>query len=150
MLHAFNQVNTADIISPSSPAAQPEAEFQSTGDISGPEPEAITLARRKIRSESMSEQLSERLAHMKLPQPERLFGPDEGEIIDLDDLDGDDGDAVGVSPVLGAGRKKSMDMGKPKPQGVAPDAWDKIKLDDEVPESVRTGRMTHSRNASRV
>lgn len=92
-----------------------------TGDISGPEPEAITEMRRKTRSESMSEQLSATLADMRLPQPERIFGPEEGT------------------------REKS---GK---QGVSAEDWDRVKLADEVPEAVKEPvRMTHSRNTSRA
>jgi tryptophanyl-tRNA synthetase len=93
----------------------------------------------------MSEQLSERLAHMNLPQPERIFGPD--------DAAGDDNteemlqDGASRDGVARCGSESGKSKAK---QGVTPDEWDKIKLEDEVPESVRTGRMTHSRNASRV
>lgn len=97
-----------------------------TGDISGPEPEAIVQARHKARSESMSEQLSERLAKMKLPQPERIFGPDEG----------------------GSSASREENGGK---QGVSADDWEKVKLADEVPEAVKEPkRMTHSRHTSRA
>ena len=103
-------------ISPTSP---------DTGDLSGPEPEAITLMRRKTRSESMSEQLSATLSQMTLPQPERIFGPNEG----------------------GSPAAREEPSGK---QGVSPDDWDKVKLQDEVPEAVKEPvRMTHSRNVSR-
>ncbi|WRT64811.1 tryptophan-tRNA ligase [Kwoniella shivajii] len=96
-----------------------------TGDISGPEPEALTAARRKARSESVSEQLSTTLAEMKLPQPERIFGPNEPE-------------------------NNSPDMGNTK-QGVNDDDWAKIKLDDDTPEAVKEPkRMTHSRHTSRA
>ncbi|WVR04601.1 tryptophan-tRNA ligase [Kwoniella sp. DSM 27419] len=102
------------------------ARTDDTGDISGPEPEALSIARRKARSESVSEQLSATLAEMKLPQPERIFGPNEGE-------------SAAAKEQLG---------GK---QGVSAEDWDKVKLDDEVPEAVKQpGRMTHSRNASRA
>lgn len=84
----------------------------------------------------MSEQLSTVLAHMNLPQPERIFGPDEGD--STEEL----ADNTKRAGARGHGRKPS--------QGVMPDEWDKIKLDDEVPEAVRTGKMTHSRNASKV
>lgn len=99
---------------------------ETTGDISGPEPEAITAMRRKTRTESMSADISETLSRMNLPQPERIFGPDEGE-----------------SSAAREGNK-----GK---QGVSAEDWDKIKLSDDVPEAVKEPkRMTHSRNASRV
>lgn len=99
---------------------------QDTGDISGPEPEAIVQARHKARSESMSEQLSSELSRMKFPQPERIFGPDEGE--------------------SEAAREQSG-----RKQGVSADDWDAVVLDDEVPEAVKEPvRMTHSRNTSRV
>ncbi len=97
-----------------------------TGDISGPEPEAITEMRRKTRSESMSEQISATLAGMPLPQPERIFGPDEGE------------------------SAAAMEKNKGK-QGVSAEDWDRVNLEDEVPEAVKEPvRMTHSRNASRA
>ncbi|OWZ33040.1 tryptophan-tRNA ligase [Cryptococcus neoformans c45] len=97
-----------------------------TGDISGPEPEAIVQARHKARSESMSKQLSERLAQMKLPQPERIFGPEEG----------------------GSSASREDNGGK---QGVSADDWEKVKLADEVPEAVKEPkRMTHSRHTSRA
>lgn len=96
-----------------------------TGDLSGPEPEAITFARHKARSESMSEQLSSQLSRMQLPQPERIFGPNEGE---------------------SAAAREGEESG-----GVGPDDWAKVKLDDETPEAIKEPvRMTHSRNASRV
>ena len=97
-----------------------------TGDISGPEPEAITEMRRKTRSESMSEQLSATLAEMRLPQPERIFGPGED----------DEGD-----------RREN----KGEKQGVSAEDWDRVNLEDEVPEAVKEPvRMTHSRNASKA
>ncbi|ORY31000.1 putative tryptophan-tRNA ligase [Naematelia encephala] len=97
-----------------------------TGDISGPEPEAITEMRRKVRSESMSEQLSATLSKMKLPQPERIFGPNEGESEAAKEHNG-------------------------QKEGVSAEDWDKIKLDDDVPEAVKEPkRMTHSRNTSRA
>ena len=97
-----------------------------TGDISGPEPEAITEMRRKTRSESMSEQLSATLAEMRLPQPERIFGPDED-------------DTGGRQEIRG------------EKQGVSAEDWDRVKLEDEVPEAVKEPvRMTHSRNASKA
>ncbi|WVQ69206.1 tryptophan-tRNA ligase [Kwoniella botswanensis] len=96
-----------------------------TGDISGPEPEALTVARRKARSESVSEQLSTTLSEMKLPQPERIFGPSDDQ--------------------------NAQDQGSEKKQGVSPEEWDKVKLDDEVPEAVKEPkRMTHSRHTSRA
>ncbi|OCF76884.1 tryptophan-tRNA ligase [Kwoniella mangroviensis CBS 8886] len=96
-----------------------------TGDISGPEPEALTVARRKARSESVSEQLSTTLSEMKLPQPERIFGPSDDQ--------------------------NAQDQGPEKKQGVSPEDWDKVKLDDEVPEAVKEPkRMTHSRHTSRA
>lgn len=104
----------------------PSAATDDTGDISGPEPEALTQARHKARSESMSEQLSATLSKMNFPQPERIFGPDEGE-----------SEAAREHP----GRK----------QGVSADDWDAVKLEDDVPEAVKEPvRMTHSRNSSRV
>lgn len=119
--------------SPTSPSPSPgggaapdsalSAGSNDTGDLSGPEPEAIVEARRRFRSESMSEQLSATLATMNFPQPERIFGPNEGE-----------------SPAAREGDK-----------GVSAEDWDKIKLDDDVPEAVKEPvRMTHSRNASRA
>lgn len=83
--------------------------------------------RRKTRSESMSAELSSALSKMKLPQPERIFGPNEGE--------------------SDAAREK----GKGGKEGVSAEDWDKVQLGDEVPEAVKEPtRMTHSRNASRV
>ncbi|OCF37363.1 tryptophan-tRNA ligase [Kwoniella heveanensis BCC8398] len=112
--------STSNVFSPISTATD------DTGDISGPEPEALTAARRKARSESVSEQLSATLAEMKLPQPERIFGPDEGE----------------------SAAAKEHPTGK---QGVSADDWEKVKLEDEVPEAVKQpGRMTHSRHTSRA
>ena len=97
-----------------------------TGDISGPEPEAIVQARHKARSESMSEQISAAFSKMDFPQPERIFGPNEGE--------------------SEAAREQSG-----RKQGVSADDWDAVKLDDEIPEAVKEPvRMTHSRNSSRV
>jgi hypothetical protein len=99
---------------------------ETTGDISGPEPEAITAMRRKTRTESMSADISETLSRMNLPQPERIFGPDEGE-------------------------SSAARQGNKGKQGVSAEDWDKIKLSDDVPEAVKEPkRMTHSRNASRV
>lgn len=66
---------------------------------------------------------------MNLPQPERIFGPDEADRAE--------------ASALGGEQKKGK-------RGVGAEDWEKVKLDDEVPESVRTGKMTHSRNASRV
>ncbi|WVF69975.1 tryptophan-tRNA ligase [Kwoniella sp. CBS 6097] len=112
--------STSNVFSPISTATD------DTGDISGPEPEALTAARRKARSESVSEQLSATLAEMKLPQPERIFGPNEGE----------------------SAAAKEQPSGK---QGVSADDWEKVKLEDEVPEAVKQpGRMTHSRHTSRA
>jgi len=97
-----------------------------TGDISGPEPEAITELRRKTRSESMSAELSDALSKMKLPQPERIFGPDEGE----------------------SEAAREVNKGK---AGVSADEWEKLGLKDEVPEAVKEpAKMTHSRNVSRA
>ena len=94
-----------------------------TGDLSGPEPEAIVAARRKTRSESMSAELADALSKMNLPQPEHIFGPNEG------------GSSV-------------QSKGK---QGVSAEDWDKVKLADDVPEAVKEPvRMSHSRNPSRV
>lgn len=42
-----------------------------------PEPEALQAARQHRRRESVSEEMSERLSRMALPQPERIFGPDD-------------------------------------------------------------------------
>jgi tryptophanyl-tRNA synthetase len=104
---------------------------QDTGDISGPEPEAITEMRRKTRSESMSQEISEALAKMKFPQPERIFGPDE--VFEDDNEKGEGGG-----------------MGKKKKEGVNAGDWEKVMLDD-VPEAVKEPvRMSHSRNTSRV
>jgi tryptophanyl-tRNA synthetase len=83
--------------------------------------------RRKARSESMSADLSEKLAHMKLPQPERIFGPDATQV------------------------ESKEGLGAHKKHGVNPADWDAVVLDDDVPESVRAPeRMTHSRNTSRA
>lgn len=114
----------APVFSPTfSPTPDTPATFD-TGDISGPEPEAITEMRRKTRSESMSEQLSATLAEMQLPQPERIFGPDEG------------------------GSEREKPKGK---QGVSAEDWDRVELEDDVPEAVKEPkRMTHSRNTSRA
>jgi len=110
----------------SNPLSPMSAGTDDTGDISGPEPEAIIKARNHARSESMSEQLSAQLSQMRLPQPERIFGPDEGE----DEM-----------AKRGHAHRKS----------VTQEDWDKIKLDDEVPEAVKEPkRMTHSRNTSRA
>jgi tryptophanyl-tRNA synthetase len=110
----------------SNPLSPLSADSDDTGDISGPEPEAIIKARNHARSESMSEQLSAQLSQMRLPQPERIFGPDEGE------------DEVAKR---GHAHRKS----------VTQEDWDKIKLDDEVPEAVKEPkRMAHSRNTSRA
>ena len=97
-----------------------------TGDISGPEPEAITEARRKTRTESMSAELSDALSKMNLPQPERIFGPNEG----------------------GSFASREVNKGK---QGVSAEDWDNAGIQDEVPEAVKEPtRMTHSRNASKA
>jgi tryptophanyl-tRNA synthetase len=110
----------------SNPLSPMSAGTDDTGDISGPEPEAIIRARNHARSESMSEQLSAQLAEMRLPQPERIFGPDEGE------------DEVAK-------------RGHQHRGSVTQEDWDKIKLDDEVPEAVKEPkRMAHSRNTSRA
>jgi tryptophanyl-tRNA synthetase len=102
------------------------AETDDTGDLSGPEPEAIVNARAKARSESMSDQISARLSQMQLPQPERIFGPEEGE------------DQVAK-------------QGHAHRRSVTQEDWDRIKLDDEVPEAVKEPkRMAHSRNTSRA
>ncbi|KAK8847371.1 tryptophan-tRNA ligase [Kwoniella newhampshirensis] len=126
-----SEPNTASTAPPTTSALSPlSAGTDDTGDISGPEPEAIVVARHKARSESMSEQLSERLAQMKLPQPERIFGPDEGE--------------------SAAAKETSQGEGR---QGVNPDEWEKLKLgeDYQVPEAVKEPvRMSHSRHASRA
>ena len=114
----------ASLINPPS-SASPFAEEAGPGDISGPEPEAMAEIRRKTRSESMSAELSEKLAHMKLPQPERIFGPDASQV---------------------EGKE-----GRNKKHGVSAADWDAVVLDDDVPESVRAPeRMTHSRNTSRA
>lgn len=98
-----------------------------TGDIDGPEPEAIVNERRKTRSESMSAELSTALSRMKLPQPERIFGPDEGE------------------------SEAAREKGKDGKQGVSAEDWDNIGLEDQIPEALKEPtKMTHSRNASRV
>lgn len=110
----------------SNPLSPMSAQTDDTGDLSGPEPEAIVKARAHARSESMSEQLSARLSQMHLPQPERIFGPDEGE------------DEVAKRGHAHRGSVTQAD-------------WDKIKLDDEVPEAVKEPkRMAHSRNTSRA
>ncbi|ORX38835.1 tryptophan-tRNA ligase [Kockovaella imperatae] len=97
-----------------------------TGDISGPEPEYITQARNKNRSESVSEQLSAQLSKMNFPQPEHIFGPNEG----------------------GSAAAKERNA---QNQGVSDADWARVQLDDEVPEAVKEPvRMTHSRNVSRV
>lgn len=134
---------TAVADSPFSPMSATSAGDEAgTGDISGPEPEAITEARRKHRSESVSEQLSTALAKMNLPQPERIFGPDEKE----DDAAEEGGVAAAAVPAGALGRRTSV-----KKHGVSADDWAKIELDDETPEAVKAPeRMTHSRNASRV
>lgn len=111
---------------PLSPVLDSATSAITEGDIDGPEPEAITEIRRKVRSESMSEQLSATLSKMEFPQPERIFGPNEGE----------------------SAAAKEHPKGK---EGVRPEDWEEVILGDEdVPESVRTGKMTHSRNASKV
>ena len=110
----------------SNPLSPMSAGTDDTGDLSGPEPEAIIKARNHARSESMSEQLSAQLAEMRLPQPERIFGPDEGE-----------------DEVAKRGHKHRG--------SVTQDDWDKLKLDDEIPEAVKEPkRMAHSRNTSRA
>ena len=116
----------ANLINPPASSSSPFTEDSAIpGDISGPEPEAIAEIRRKTRSESMSAELSEKLAHMKLPQPERIFGPDAGQV---------------------EGKE-----GRNRKHGVSAADWDAVVLDDDVPESVRAPeRMTHSRNTSRA
>nr|ODN89391.1 tryptophan-tRNA ligase [Cryptococcus depauperatus CBS 7841]ODN93797.1 tryptophan-tRNA ligase [Cryptococcus depauperatus CBS 7855] len=122
-LAIMNDVSSPVLDSPFSPIS---AVTDGTGDLSGPEPEAIVQARNKNRSESMSEQLSARLAQMELPQPERIFGPEEG----------------------GSVAAREENGGK---QGVSAEDWDKVKLEDEVPEAVKEPvRMAHSRHASRA
>ena len=97
----------------------------SDGDVSGPEPEALVQARHKGRTESVSEQLSSEFSKMQFPQPERIFGPDEGE--------------------SAAAREHG------EKEGVSAEEWEKVGLEDEVPEAVKEPlRMTHSRNASRA
>ncbi|WVN89468.1 tryptophan-tRNA ligase [Cryptococcus depauperatus CBS 7841] len=108
-LAIMNDVSSPVLDSPFSPIS---AVTDGTGDLSGPEPEAIVQARNKNRSESMSEQLSARLAQMELPQPERIFGPEEG----------------------GSVAAREENGGK---QGVSAEDWDKVKLEDEVPEAVK-------------
>ncbi|KAJ9106151.1 hypothetical protein QFC21_001294 [Naganishia friedmannii] len=80
-----------------------------------PNPERLEEANSKKRRESISEQLSTKLAGMKLPRPERIFGGS-----------GDDNEE---------GRSPS--------QGVRPDEWDKVTLEEgqEIPEAVRRGSM---------
>lgn len=121
------KLNLPDARAPlSNPLSPMSAETDETGDISGPEPEAIVKARAHARSESMSEQLSARLSQMHLPQPERIFGPDEGE-------------------------NEVAKHGHAHRRSVTQEDWDKIKLEDEVPEAVKEPkRMAHSRNTSRA
>lgn len=78
-----------------------------------PEPEAVSKAARHRRSESQSQDLSEQLARMNLPQPERIFGPNEG----------------------GSSASRETFKGK---IGVDQSDWDKVKLDDDVPEAVKS------------
>ncbi|ODN82282.1 tryptophan-tRNA ligase [Cryptococcus amylolentus CBS 6039] len=120
-------LNTKNLPPPKNDPFSPQsADTTDTGDISGPEPEAIVQARHKARSESMSEQLSEKFSNMKFPQPERIFGPNEG----------------------GSQSAQEHNGGR---AGVSAEDWDKIKLADEVPEAVKEPtRMTHSRHGSRV
>ena len=129
-----NNTATSQPFSPFSPAPDSALSAESaysamtsdTGDISGPEPEAITAARKKVRSESMSAELSDALSKMNLPQPERIFGPNEGE----------------------SAAARERNMGK---QGVSEDDWARVNLADETPEALKEpGKMTHSRNASRA
>jgi tryptophanyl-tRNA synthetase len=81
----------------------------------------------------MSAELSERLASMNLPQPERIFGPDEG------------------NAAIKKGDGKGPGQGQGRKEGVSAEDWDAVTLDDEVPEAVKAPeRMTHSRNASRA
>jgi len=112
---------------PLSPVNDSSSVFSNdTGDLSGPEPEAIVEARRKTRSESMSVELTDALSKMNLPQPERIFGPDEG----------------------GSSASREVNKGK---EGVSAEDWDNAGIKDEVPEAVKEPtRMTHSRNASRA
>lgn len=110
----------------SNPLSPQSAQTDDTGDLSGPEPEAIVNARAKARSESMSEEISSRLSQMRLPQPEHIFGPEEGE-------------------------DQIAKQGHAHRRSVTQEDWDKIKLDDEVPEAVKEPkRMAHSRNTSRA
>ena len=113
---------------PLSPVNDSSSVFSNdTGDLSGPEPEAIVEARRKTRSESMSVELTDALSKMNLPQPERIFGPNEGE------------------------SEAAREKGKGGKEGVSAEDWDKVVLRDEIPEAVKEpARMTHSRNSSRV
>jgi tryptophanyl-tRNA synthetase len=118
---------TKQPLSPALDSALSGGSESGTGDISGPEPEAIVNARRKTRTESMSAELSATLAKMNLPQPERIFGPNEGE------------------------SEAAREKGKGGKEGVSAEDWDKVVLRDEIPEAVKEpARMTHSRNSSRV
>lgn len=80
-----------------------------------PNPERLEEANSKKRRESVSEQLSTKLAGMNLPRPERIFG--------------------------GAG--DDNEQGRSPSQGVRPDEWDKVTLEEgqEIPEAVRRGSM---------
>ncbi|KAK4684508.1 26S proteasome regulatory subunit N1, partial [Tremellales sp. Uapishka_1] len=118
----------------SSPATSTGDSFSPNLDLSStlahltlPDPEAVQQARANHRRDSISEQLSARLGAMQLPQPERIFGP---ESVDID-----------------SAPNSATSKGK---QGVSAADWDKIKLDDEVPEAIKSPHMTHSRNSSVV
>lgn len=85
-----------------------------------PEPEALSKESRHRRSESQSQDLAEQLSRMNLPQPERIFGPDDTK------------------------RESGMK------QGVSAEDWDKVKLEDEVPEAVKSPTLAHFRRDSRA
>jgi len=117
---------TSNPLSPVNDSASVFSNDSFVGDISGPEPEAIVEARRKTRSESTSAELSDVLSKMNFPQPERIFGPNEG----------------------GSTASREVNKGK---EGVSAEDWDKAGIKDEVPEAVKEpARMTHSRNTSRA
>ncbi|KAL1406242.1 tryptophan--tRNA ligase [Vanrija albida] len=98
-----------------------KADLQETlSGLNLPEPEAVTRAQAHRRSESQSQDLAEKLSRMNLPQPERIFGPNDGN----------------------AGATESHK------KGVTADDWAKVKLDDEVPEAVRSPTEMHFRRAS--
>lgn len=98
-----------------------KADLQETlSGLNLPEPEAVTRAQAHRRSESQSQDLADQLSRMNLPQPERIFGPNDGN----------------------AGATESHK------KGVTADDWAKVKLDDEVPEAVRSPTEMHFRRAS--